>query len=80
VSNTRKIKLRGASGQELPRCADCHSTTTIAVIGEDGPVVIHTEHQPSCPVLCGTVPSVFERWAKAEAATERPVLYLRDRV
>jgi hypothetical protein len=80
VSNTRKLKPRGRYGEPLPRCADCHSITTIGVIRDDGPVIIRTDHEPTCPVLRGVVPSLFERWAKAEAATGRPVMYLRDRV
>jgi hypothetical protein len=80
VSNTRKLKPRGASGRPLPRCADCHSQTVIVPVGDDGPVIIRIEHDPPCPVLRGVVPSLFEKWARAEALTGRPVLYLRDQV
>ena len=42
MSNRRKIKPRGASGQPLPECADCNSDTTVTIV-EDGPVLIHLE-------------------------------------
>jgi hypothetical protein len=77
MSNRRKIKLRGASGQPLPECADCHSHTTVTVI-EDGPVLIHLEHDPGCPSYLGVTPSATEAFALAEARTGRTVIYARD--
>jgi len=78
VSNRRKIKLRGASGQPLPECADCHSGTTVTVTG-DGPVLIRLEHDPGCPSYLGVTPSVTEAFALAEARAGRTVIYARDR-
>jgi hypothetical protein len=78
VSNRRKIKLCGRSGQPLPECADCDSDTTVTVI-EDGPVFIRLDHDPSCPSWGGITPSVTEAFALAEAATGRTVVYAKAR-
>jgi hypothetical protein len=76
VSNRRKIKLRGASGQPLPECADCHSNTTVTFV-EDGPVLIHLEHDAGCPSYLGITPSATETFAYAEARTGRTVIYAK---
>jgi len=76
VSNRRK--LRGRSGQPLPECPDCNSNTTVTVI-EDGPVLIHLEHDPGCPSYLGVTPSATEAFALAEARTGRTVIYAKDR-
>jgi hypothetical protein len=73
VTNSRKIKLRGASGQPLPECPDCNSHTTVTII-EDGPVLIRLEHDPGCPSYLGLTPSAAEAFAHAEAAVGRTVL------
>jgi hypothetical protein len=77
MSNRRKIKPRGASGQPLPECADCHSTTIITA--EDDGVHIHVEHDSRCPSWLGVTPSAAKAFALAEARTGRVVLYAKDR-
>ena len=76
MSNRRK--LRGRSGQPLPKCPDCDSDTTVTVI-EDGPVLIHLQHDPCCPSYLGITPSATEAFALAEARTGRTVIYAKDR-
>jgi hypothetical protein len=78
VNNRRKLKLRGASGQPVPECADCDSNTTVTVI-EDGPVLIRLDHDPECPSWRGVTPSVTEAFAYAEARTGRTVIYAKAR-
>jgi len=78
MSNRRKLKLRGASGQPLPECADCDSETTVTVV-EAGPVIINLQHDPECPSWRGITPSATEAFAYAEARAGRTVVYAKAR-
>jgi hypothetical protein len=75
VSNRRK--LRGRSGQPIPECPDCDSETTVTAI-EDGPVIIRVDHDPGCPSWRGITPSATKRFAAAEAAIGRAVIYAKE--
>jgi hypothetical protein len=74
VSNRRK--LRGGSGQPLPECTDCDSSTIVGV-AEDGPVIINLQHDPECPSWQASRPAPPRHSRSPKPRPGRTVVYAK---